>query len=856
MRFDKLTIKSREAIEQMQKLAQQSHHSELSTLHLLKALCLQEGTVASLLERVGCKTVQLIGLIDAELAKKPKLQGADASVSRELNEVFEASQNLANDMHDDYVSTEHFILAMSSRACDARAPLSQAGVKYEDLLHALVDVRGTQRVTSENPEATFEALKQYTRDLTEDAAKGKLDPIIGRNEEIRRTLQVLSRKTKNNPVLIGEPGVGKTAIAEGIAQRIASGDVPESLKNKRVLSLDLGLLIAGAKYRGEFEERLKSVLKEISTSNGNIILFIDEIHTLVKAGGGEGAMDASNMLKPALARGELRCVGATTLKEYRIIEKDAALERRFQPVMVDEPSQQDAITILRGIKERYETHHGIHITDAAIIAAVNLSTRYIADRFLPDKAIDLVDEAAAQLKMEAESLPTPIDQIERALIELEIQRQALLKETDDASKERLAQTERDIAEKKELASGMKAQWQHERDMLKNIKEARKHLDQLKIELEHAQREGNYNRAAELRYGEIPALEKDIERMNEDMANYGDQHETFLREAVRAEDIAAIVAKWTGIPVKKMMSGESEKLLHLEEYMHERVIGQDEAIHAVSDAVRRSRAGLQDPKRPIGSFIFMGPTGVGKTELAKTLADILFNDETSMTRLDMSEYMEKHSVSRLVGAPPGYVGYDEGGQLTEAVRRKPYSVILFDEIEKAHPDVFNMLLQILDDGRLTDSKGRTVDFRNTVIIMTSNVGSDILQQTEIPIEQRKDAVLARLKTMFKPEFLNRIDEIITFQPLTAEQIGDILKIQLRSLEQRLAERHLNLELTQNAFNALCQNGCDITYGARPLKRAVQRDLENPLARFMLANPLEDQQKILADWIDGEMHITAI
>ena len=854
MRLDKLTIKSREAIENMQKIADQLHHGELSSLHLLKALCQQEGTVTSLLERVGVKTPQLMQLIDNELSRRPKVQGAEASVGRELGSVLEGAQAIANDMRDDYVSTEHFILSMASRNCDARGPLSEAGVKYDDLLHALVDVRGTQRVTSENPESTFEALKQYTRDLTEDAAKGKLDPVIGRNEEIRRTLQVLSRKTKNNPVLIGEPGVGKTAIAEGIAQRIASGDVPESLKNKKVLALDLGLLIAGAKYRGEFEERLKSVLKEISSANGSIILFIDEIHTLVKAGGGEGAMDASNMLKPALARGELRCVGATTLKEYRIIEKDAALERRFQPVMVDEPSPQDAITILRGIKERYEIHHGIHITDAAIIAAVNLSRRYIADRFLPDKAIDLVDEAAAQLKMESESLPTPIDQIERSLIELEIQRQALLKETDEASKERLAQTEREIAEMREKATGMKSQWQHEREMLADLKADRSELDSLRIALDTAQRQGDYNSAAELRYGKIPALEQKIEAAQKAIRDYANDHESFLREEVRAEDIAAIVAKWTGIPVKKMMAGESEKLLELEARMHERVVGQDEAVRCVSDAVRRSRAGLQDPKRPIGSFIFMGPTGVGKTELAKTLADILFNDEQAMTRLDMSEYMEKHSVSRLVGAPPGYVGYDEGGQLTEAVRRKPYSVILFDEIEKAHPDVFNMLLQILDDGRLTDSKGRTVDFRNTVIIMTSNVGSDILQQTDRPLEARQADVMARLRSMFKPEFLNRIDEIITFEPLSADQIGSILKIQLRALEARLAERHITLCLTDAAFDALCQNGCDIAYGARPLKRAVQRDLENPLARYMLSHPIEEGTTLTADWQNGAMVIS--
>ena len=779
------------------------------------------------------------------------MTGTDATISRELNNVFEVSQSLAVDMKDDYVSTEHFILAMVRENCRAKEILSPMGVKYDDLLHALVDVRGNQRVTTENPESTFESLKQYTRDLTEDARRGKIDPIIGRNDEIRRTLQVLSRKTKNNPVLIGEPGVGKTAIAEGIAQRIAAGDVPESLKNKRVLALDLGLLIAGAKYRGEFEERLKSVLKEIASSNGDIILFIDELHTLVKAGGGEGAMDASNMLKPALARGELRCVGATTLKEYKIIEKDAALERRFQPVMVDEPSVQDAITILRGIKERYEIHHGIHITDAAIISAVNLSKRYIADRFLPDKAIDLIDEAAAELKMETESLPTPIDQIERQLIELEIQRQALLKETDDASKTRLAQTEAEIANLREKSAAMKAQYKHEREMLQQVKDYRAQRDALRVEVENVQRQGDFNRAAEIRYGQLPELEKKIEEITREIKDYGANHETFLREEVRAEDVAAIVAKWTGIPVSKMLAGEQEKLLELEDRLHVRVVGQDEAVHSVSDAVRRSRAGLQDPQRPIGSFIFLGPTGVGKTELARSLADLLFNDEQCMIRLDMSEYMEKHSVSRLVGSPPGYVGYDEGGQLTEAVRRKPYSVILFDEIEKAHPDVFNMLLQILDDGRLTDSKGRTVDFKNTVIIMTSNVGSDILQQVDKPLEDRKNAVMARMKTMFKPEFLNRVDEIITFNPLSRDQIGAILKIQLDRLQNRLATRKLSLDLSDAAFQELANSGCDIAYGARPLKRAIQRELENPLARYMLSTPLPENGVIHADFKNGEM-----
>lgn len=853
MRLDKLTIKSREAIEGMQKLCMSRKNPECTSLHLLASLIAPDSIVNSLLERIGIKANQVAANLEPALNRLPTVSGTDATISRELNGVLTASQDIAQSMNDEYVSTEHFILAMARETCEARDVLSATGVRYDDLLNALADVRGNQRVTNENPEATFEALKQYTRDLTEDAQKGKLDPVIGRNEEIRRTLQVLSRKTKNNPVLIGEPGVGKTAIAEGIAQRIASGDVPESLKNKRVLSLDLGALVAGAKYRGEFEERLKSVLKEIAQCDGSIILFIDELHTLVHAGGGEGAMDAGNMLKPALARGELRCVGATTLKEYRIIEKDAALERRFQPVFVDEPSPQDAITILRGIKERYEIHHGIHITDGAIIAAVNLSKRYIADRFLPDKAIDLVDEAAAQLKMESESLPEPIDKIERELIELEIQKQALLKETDDASKERLEKTEADIANLREKSSAMKSSWKHERDMLQSLKDCRKTRDDLRIEVENAQRRGDYNRAAEIRYGKIPETEKKIEEIQNEMKSYAESHggQTFLREEVKAEDIATIVAKWTGIPVQKMLAGEQEKLLELETKLHARVVGQDEAVRSVADAVRRSRAGLQDPQRPIGSFIFLGPTGVGKTELARTLADLLFNDEQSMIRFDMSEYMEKHSVSRLVGAPPGYVGYDEGGQLTEAVRRKPYSVVLFDEIEKAHPDVFNMLLQILDDGRLTDSKGRTVDFKNTVIIMTSNVGSDILQQKDIDSETKKTRVLERLRSMFKPEFLNRVDEIITFHPLTPDQIGAILQIQLEKLKTRLQAQKLQLVLSQPALEALASSGCDITYGARPLKRAIQRELENPLARYMIATPLKENATIYADWKDGEM-----
>lgn len=851
MRMDKLTIKSREAIEASERIARSLEHGDVGTLHLLRALSEQGGIVTSLLERVGVRTQELAAAIERELDKKPKVRGAELPISNELSALFEASVKRARDMKDEYVSTEHFVLAMTETRCEGRSVLSELGVKFEGLLHALVDVRGNQRVTSESPESTFEALKQYTRDLTEEARKGKIDPIIGRHEEIRRTLQVLSRKTKNNPVLIGEPGVGKTAIAEGIAQRIATGDVPESLKNKRVLSLDLGLLIAGAKYRGEFEERLKSVLAEINASSGTVILFIDELHTLVRAGGGDGAMDASNMLKPALARGELRCVGATTIKEYRIIEKDAALERRFQPVLVEEPSTTDAITILRGIKERYELHHGIHIADGAIIAAVELSQRYIADRFLPDKAIDLIDEASAELKMEAESLPTPIDQIERRRIELEVQRQALLKEDDDASRMRLKQTEADIANQNEIVEAMKLQWQHEREMLAEIKALRADRDQLKIDAEAAQRQGDFNRAAEIQYGKLPDVERMIREKTAEIKEYANTHDTFLREEVGAVDIASIVSKWTGIPVKKMLAGEQEKLLELESKLHERVVGQDAAVKSVADAVRRSRAGLQDPKRPIGSFIFLGPTGVGKTEVARSLADLLFNDEHNMVRLDMSEYMEKHSVSRLVGAPPGYIGHDEGGQLTEAVRRKPYSVILFDEIEKAHQDVFNTFLQILDDGRLTDSKGRMVDFRNTVIIMTSNLGSEQLQDESLSREERTHIVTERLKAHFRPEFLNRIDEVIPFDPLTNAQIGAILDIQMRHLEERLAQQNLSLRLSPSARQHVIDSGTDLSYGARPLKRAIQRELENPLARFILSQPLAEGTCIHADISDDVM-----
>ncbi len=851
MRFDKFTIKSQELIQSAQSLASQHNNQQIEPEHLLAAMLAEtEGIAGAMLRKLGAAPNEIAQQVTAAIARLPGVSGAgtgEVYISPRAKAVLEQAFTEATNMKDEYVSIEHILLAISDeKNGEAAGILAGAGVTREAILKVLLEIRGNQRITDPNPEEKYQALEKFSRDLTDLARLGKLDPVIGRDEEVRRIVQVLSRRKKNNPVLIGEPGVGKTAIVEGLAQRIAEGDVSETLKNRRLAALDMGALIAGAKYRGEFEDRLKAVLKEVETAEGEIILFIDELHTVVGAGAAEGAVDASNMLKPALARGTLRCVGATTLNEYRkYIEKDAALERRFQPVMVGEPTVEDTISILRGLKEKYEVHHGVRIKDSAIVAAATLSHRYIADRFLPDKAIDLMDECASKLRIEIDSMPAEIDEIQRKITQSEIERQALKKETDPASKERLQKLEAELADMNDVLLKMKGHWQNEKDLIQTIRKIKENQEHLSTEAQLAEREGDLARVAELRYGEALKLEKQLEEVNQKLSEL-QQASKMLKEEVDDEDVAEVVSRWTGIPVSKMLEGEKDKLVHMEKRLHRRVIGQNEAVTAVSNAVRRARSGLQDPNRPIGSFIFMGPTGVGKTELAKALAEFIFDSEQAIVRIDMSEYMEKHSVARLIGAPPGYVGYEEGGYLTEAVRRRPYSVVLFDEIEKAHPEVFNVMLQILDDGRMTDGHGRTVDFKNTIVIMTSNVGSQWIQELGASDrEAMENRVTEALRASFKPEFLNRIDEIIIFQSLAADDILKIVDIQIDRLGRRLADKNIELILSDGSKELIAKKGYDPVYGARPLKRVIQQFIENPLSLEILEGKIPDGARVSAE-----------
>ena len=857
MRFDKFTLKAQEIIQASQQLAEKFGHQQIEPEHLVRAILDQkEGVIPALLGKIGADQSQLIQSFDDALEKIPQISGTgfgQAYISPRSKAVLDNAFAEAEQMKDEFVSLEHILLAVTGeKEGEATRLLAIAGIVRDTILKALVDIRGGQRITDPNPEDKYQALERFSRDLTAIASKGDLDPVIGRDDEIRRVIQVLSRRTKNNPVLIGEPGVGKTAIVEGLAQRIVQGDIPETLKDKRVVALDMGALIAGAKYRGEFEDRLKAVLKEVTDAHGQIILFIDEMHTVVGAGAAEGAVDASNMLKPALARGELKCVGATTIKEYRkYIEKDAAFERRFQPVMVNEPTVEDTISILRGLKEKYEVHHGVRIKDSALVAAATLSHRYITDRFLPDKAIDLVDEATSRLRIEIDSMPAEIDDIQRKITQLEIEKEALKKEKDQASKDRLEKLQEELNELKSQTNAMIAHWKKEKGTISKIREIKEKLESTRSEAQMAERQGDLTKAAELKYGTLIELEKSLNEENKKLEEFQGEQK-MLKEEVDSEDIAEVVAKWTGIPVSRMMEGEKEKLLKMEERLAQRVVGQEKGINAVSSAVRRARSGLQDPDRPIGSFIFMGPTGVGKTELARALAEFLFDDEQYMVRIDMSEYMEKHSVARLIGAPPGYVGYEEGGYLTEAIRRHPYSVVLFDEIEKAHPDVFNVLLQILDDGRMTDGKGRTVDFKNTVLIMTSNVGSEWIRElgakNDVEMERR---VMEALRATFKPEFLNRIDEIVIFNSLGSEEIKKIVDIQIGLLSKRLEAKKITLELTDKAKEFLANSGFDPVYGARPLKRAIQHLIQDPLAMKILEGSVKEGDHVSIDVKDGQV-----